>query len=198
MIIVAPIYEKYTDQNGVYVNTTSRSTEKWTQELSPFNLGPCELYEGFVAKNVENAWQFSKVYDCHIDENGDPTLEYFEWATKGWQDSYAHRYPMGKGAIPQYSFWNNHKFDYLTAKKHIYVPLYANSVVKTKAYSKLKDIVESGKNLYLLDFDAYKHREQNMTLTDVLNNPRKKMGHAFVLMMLLTNDVALEKCKIVA
>jgi len=35
-----------------------------------------------------------------------------------------------------------------------------------------------------------------MTLKDVLNNPKKKMGHAFVLMMLLTNDKeeALKEC----
>lgn len=196
MITVAPIFEKQTDPDGVYINTTSRSTEKWTTELSPFYLGPCDLYEGFVSKNMENAWQYCKVYDGHIGEDGDPTFEYFEWATKGWKNNYAQRYPMGKGAIPRYSFWNNHKFDYVTARKRIYAPLYAKSVVETDAYAKLQDIVESGKNLYLLDFDAYKHRDENMTLTDVLNNPKKKMGHAFVLMMLLTNDPALNQCKL--
>jgi hypothetical protein len=32
-----------------------------------------------------------------------------------------------------------------------------------------------------------------MSLTDVLNFPDKKMGHAFVLMMLLTQDSALKE-----
>ena len=35
-----------------------------------------------------------------------------------------------------------------------------------------------------------KNRMNN--LTEVLNNPRKKMGHAFVLKILLENDSALE------
>lgn len=195
MITVASLFEKQTDPNGVYVNTTSRSTESWSLQLSPFYLGSCELYEGFVAKNMENAWQYSKVYDCHVDDNDDPTLEYFEWANKGWNNNFAQRYPMGKGVIPKYSFWNTHKLDYISARKHIYVPLYANVVVKTDAYKRLQDVVKSGKNLYLLDFDAYKHRDKNMSLTDVLNNPDKKMGHAFVLMMMLENDVALNDCK---
>ena len=197
MITAVPIYEKPTDPNGVYVNTTSRSSESWSLQLSPFYLGPCDLYEGVIAKKMENAWQYSKVYDCHIDADGDPTTEYFEWAVKGWNSNYAQRYPMSKGAIPKYSYWNGHKLDYIAARKHIYVPLYANSVIKTDAYNKLQDIVNSGKNLYLLDFDAYRHRDKNMCLTDVLNNSDKKMGHAFVLMMLLENDIALNDCKII-
>ena len=197
MITVAPIYEKQNDPDAVYINTTSRSTVEWTTQLSPFYLGPCELYEGFVAKKMENAWQYSKVYDHHIDTNGDPTMEYFEWAYKGWNSVYAHRYPMGKGKKPQYSFWNNHKLTYVEARKRIYVPLYANAVIKTDAYKRLQDIVASGKHLYLLDFDAYKHRDKNMTMTDVLNCPDKKMGHAFVLYMMLTNDIAMLECNLI-
>lgn len=196
-ITVAPIYEKQNDPNGVYINTTSRSTDEWTKQLSPFYLGPCELYEGIVAKNMENAWQFSKVYDCHVDANDDPTIQYFEWAVNGWNSNYAHRYPMGKGAKPKYSYWNGNKLDYISARKHIYVPLYAKAVLKTNAYKKLQDIVASDKHLYLLDFDAYKHREQNMTMTDVLNCPDKKMGHAFVLFMMLTEDKALHDCNLI-
>ncbi len=165
-VTVAPIYEKQNDPNGVYINTTSRSTDEWTKQLSPFYLGPCELYEGIIAKNMENAWQFSKVYDCHVDANDDPTIQYFEWAVNGWNSNYAHRYPMGKGAKPKYSYWNEHKLSYIEARKHIYVPLYAKAVLKTDAYKKLQDIIASDKHLYLLDFDAYKHREQNMTITD--------------------------------
>jgi hypothetical protein len=196
MITVAPIYEKQIDPNAIYVNTTSRSSESWSLQLSPFYLGPCDLYEGVISKNMENAWQYSKVYDCHIDSDGDPTTEYFEWAVKGWNNNYAQRYPMCKGAIPKYSFWNGHKLDYVAARKHIYVPLYAKAVLKTNAYKNLQELVKSGKDVYLLDFDAYKHREQNMTMTDVLNCPDKKMGHAFVLFMMLTEDKALHDCNL--
>lgn len=40
---------------AVIINTTSRS-KNWSRELSPFVLGPVDLYAGLIAKNVENAW----------------------------------------------------------------------------------------------------------------------------------------------
>ena len=63
------------------IDTTSRS-KSWSQGLSPFYLGPCQLYNGYVAKNVENAWQYSKVYMEHVDQDSNPTPEYFEWRNK--------------------------------------------------------------------------------------------------------------------
>jgi len=92
-------------RDALVINTTSRS-QGWSRGLSPFFAGPVDLYGGYSARNVENAWQFSKVYKQHINEEGSPTEEYFEWAKRGWSDDWAHRYPMGKGAIPQYSWWD--------------------------------------------------------------------------------------------
>ena len=34
-------------------------------------------------------------------------------------------------------------------------------------------------------------------MTDVLNSPDKKMGHAFVLYMMLTNDIAMLECNLI-
>ena len=36
------------------------------QGLSPFFLGPIPMYGGLEAKNMENAWQFSKVYTLYL------------------------------------------------------------------------------------------------------------------------------------
>ena len=44
---------------GEYINTTSKSNN-WSKGLSPFFLGPCELYDSYKALNVENAWQYNK------------------------------------------------------------------------------------------------------------------------------------------
>ncbi|MDD2731400.1 MAG: hypothetical protein PHW33_04745 [Candidatus Portnoybacteria bacterium] len=182
------IFEKKVDPNGIYINTTSSAG--WSKDLSPFVIGPCSLYNGYVSQNVENGWQFSKVYKKFVGNDGNPIDYYFEWAKNGWSDTRAHRYPMGKGAIPEYSWWNGEKLGYVEARKRIYVPLYANAVIKTDGFKKLKEIYErnDGKTLYLLDYDAYRHENLRMTLFDVLNNPKKKMGHAFVLMMLLAKD----------
>lgn len=175
--------------NSVLIYTVSRSKD-WSKGLSPFFLGPCKLYNGYIAKNVENAWQYTKVYGQHIDSNGDPTCEYFKWAQKGWADNWAHRYPMGKGAKPEYSYWDGQKLSYVEARKKIYVPIYARAVKKSKAYKTLKDIYEnSGQAVYLWDFDGYDNEKLGMSLTDVLECPTKSMGHAFVLARMLEKGI---------
>jgi hypothetical protein len=168
------------------INTTSSSG--WSSGLSPFLLGPVNLYEDFIAQNVENAWQFSKVYKRHVDEFNNPTLDYFLWAINGWADTYAHRYPMGKGAIPEYSYWDGENLDYIEARKRIYIPLYATAVVKTEAFKRLKEIYEENGQVTLFDYDGYDNESLNMTMREVVNNPNRKMGHAFVLKMLLEGD----------
>lgn len=167
-----------------YINTTSRSTN-WSKGLSPFYLGPIKLYGNYVSKNMENAWQYSKVYPEHADENQNPTQAYFDWAINGWNDSRAQRYPMGKNTVkPLYSWWNGNKLSYVDARKHIYIPLYARAVVKTNAFKKLQELNQE-QDLWLWDFDGYNHRKLGMTYEDVMNSTSMKMGHAFVLAMIL-------------
>ncbi len=172
---------------GVPINTCSRSNS-WTQGLSPFILGPVDLYDGIVAQNVENAWQFAKVYAKHVDDNGDPTEAYWEWAEAGWSDTRAHRYPMGKGAKPLYSYWDGKKLGYVEARKVIYAPLYSRAVEQSDAYQNLKQMHEQDLPLWLKDFDGYDYRKLGMTLNDVLNCETRKMGHAFVLAMMLEGN----------
>lgn len=187
--VIGPKDKDPLPNNSVLIYTVSRSKD-WSKGLSPFFLGPCKLYNGYIAKNVENAWQYTKVYGQHIDSNGDPTCEYFKWAQKGWADNWAHRYPMGKGAKPEYSYWDGQKLSYVEARKKIYVPIYARAVKKSKAYKTLKDIYEnSGQAVYLWDFDGYDNEKLGMSLTDVLECPTKSMGHAFVLARMLEKGI---------
>lgn len=197
---VISLFEKETDPNGIYVNTTSRAETDWQTDLSPFYLGPCQLYGDYVAARMENAWQYSKVYPEHAHE-GLPLQSYFDWAKEGWRNPKPVRYPMGKGKKPLFSWWNGQKFPYVEARKKIYIPLYARAVIKTKGFQVLLDTyndicsLKQG-TLYLKDYDAYRHEEKGLTLTDVVNNPNKKCGHAFVLMMLLTQDPILKECQL--
>jgi hypothetical protein len=191
-VMVLPVWQKgyrKTDDMAV-VMTTSRSKKEWERALSPFFLGPVDLYGKFKAKNVENAWQFSKVYKEHVEDD-EITKDYFKWAKAGWEDSHAHRYPMGKGVgKPLFSLWDGDRLGYVPARKRIYAPLYARAVLKTASYDRLVHLYREKRTLVLLDFDAYNHWEEKMSLEDVLNCPDKKMGHAFVLAMLLTKDDA--------
>lgn len=193
---IAWMRAKVDSEGAVIVNTCSNSTTRWERDLSPFILGPCPLYDGRVSQTMENAWQYAKVYPKFLDENGDPTEVYWEWAEEGWKNPRAVRFPMGKGAIPAFSLWEGRKLDYITARKVIYAPLYAEAVQKTEGFKHLKDLYETEKRLVLRDWDGHNHDKLGLTLTEVLNNPKRIMGHAFVLKMLLTNDPALGQLRL--
>ena len=184
-------------RDGVEVIDTTSKADDWRQDLSPFSLGPCDLYDGHVSLTMENAWQFTKVYDRHTDEDGEPTKEYWPWAEAGWRDATAHRYPMGSGAIPEYSLWDCERLGYIEARKRIYGPLYAEAVQKTEGWRHLVGLYDSCEELYLRDWDGWSMvRHQMESLSQVLNNPRRKMGHAFVLKMLLEDDPALKEMEL--
>ena len=126
--------DKQIPQGDVNINVTSQSKSDRGKTLSPFLLGPVPLYWGLTAKRVENAWQFSKVYKEYATSTRTPKGTYstdlwpshkwFKWALKGFNDTYAHRHPMGKGAKPLFSYWRGEKLDYIQARKRIYSPLY--------------------------------------------------------------------------
>ena len=170
------------------VNTTSRSPQTWSRDLSPFYLGPVDLYDSHVSQKMENGWQFSKVYCDHLEEDGRISERYWEWARKGWQSDWAHRYPMGKGTKPLFSLWDGERLDYLSARERIYLPLYVQAVVRTEAFQKLVDLAEK-KNIAIFDFDSYDLNERETTLGEAFRDPSRKFGHGFVLYGLLTGEI---------
>lgn len=178
----------YDNFKGSYINVTS-SSKIWSKELSPFYLGPIELYSNFKSLNMENAWQYSKVYKCHLNDNGSLNInKYFKWALKGWNNKTAIRYPMNKGAKAEYSFFNGKKYDYISARKNIYIPLYAKSVVKTDAFKRLNEMYNKNNNLVLFDFDGYEI--SCLSIAQVINNEYRSMPHAFILKMLLEKNIS--------
>ena len=57
------------------------------------------------------------------------------------------------------------------------------------SFNKLKELVSQGQHIALFDYDGYYHYGQGMSLDDVIYNSRRKMGHSFVLLGMLTNDL---------
>ncbi len=184
MIYVIGMRDKV-PEGALVINTTSRD-KQYGSLFSPFFLGPVKLWDGTLAKNVENAWQFSKVYSEH-DNNGKPNKKWFEWSRKGFDDKWAHRYPAGKNRKPLYS-WNGKQLDYISARKELYIPFYAETI-KNSAQIKMLQSLSELTDIYLRDFDGYNHRELNMTWDEVIDNPNKKMGHAFVIAMMVENYI---------
>jgi len=167
------------------IDTTSRSAAHWSKGLSPFVLGPIELYGSHTARIFENAWQFAKLYPEHADTNGQPTNAYWIWAQNGWNSTTAFRYPAGRGRKPLCSVWNGKRLQYIEARKQIYIPLYQHAVKPTTAYQILERLYLEQGQLTLFDFDGYDHRQLGMSFKDVINCPTRICGHAFVLAIML-------------
>ncbi|KKN16511.1 hypothetical protein LCGC14_0975220 [marine sediment metagenome] len=144
-------FAKDIPRDAIVIDTTSSSGT--FRGLSPFVLSAPP------AKRFENLWQFSKVYKGQVAADGLPTPSWFEWRARGWEDPRAHRYPMGKGAVPEYAYWEGKKLDYITARREIYIPQYANNVRETDSFAALQDVffesISTDRELILLDYDAY-------------------------------------------
>lgn len=188
-IWVLPFWDKDRPKKDyVEINATTKSNT-WSRGLSPMLVGMIFSDNG-IAKNMENFWQYAKVYKHHVDQDGNPTQEYFDWKNKGYNKDWADRYPAGKGSIPLYTWYCGEKLNYIEARKELYLKYYKEAVIKTEAFKKLKEVWQdckkNNKDLILLDFDAYNHRILNYTWDQILHDETRKMGHAFVLAKILS------------
>ena len=143
------------------VITASRSDD-WSRGLSPFYVGPVDLYGNYRSINVENAWQYSKVYEYYLEEDGSVGERYFKWAQDGWNSMRAQRYPMGKGAKPLFLFWPNEQqqvYKCLIFSQSLFTsPCNSQAVHKNFCQeirlTKKRCMHEAGETLYLWDFDG--------------------------------------------
>jgi len=192
--------------------------------------------------NMENAWQYSKVYanvpvsvqrrsrydqtviwshpaEQHvIDDNSSNNGiqdKYWLWRWKGFSVKEPVRYPVGYDHRHKclYSLWfdTNCKYykmyDYIEARKNIYLPLYLQSVIKEPKFQQLKKRLVQGQNLLILEVDGphqesltyYKNKYQvdnnfitNSTivanehnLNIMLHDPKHPFGHGYCLAVAL-------------
>lgn len=193
--------------------TSTNSDDVMSCGLSPFFLGPVECYDGLISQTFERAWQCAKVYPWMADADGNPDDRYYDWrdemwAKRGFSNKIEIRFPAGKENVRKclYAWWKVdgefRKLRYVAARKAIYIPLYARAVVKTEAYRRLVELRDAGKNLMLIDFDGYNPYHPHYgfgsddavrTYNDVIHCPLLKMGHAFVLAMLLEGVIKIDE-----
>lgn len=172
---------------GTEIDVTSNSGRY--ASLSPFVLDSRK----YLARRFENLWQFSKVYPDQVDDNGEPSMDWFKWRAKGFASDRAIRYPRGKGATPLYSYWNGEHLGYIQARKQIYAPVYAELAGWTLGYGHLEWLRDNTNlDIVLRDYDAYDHIAMGKSFREVINDPDRKCGHGFVLAMMLTGE--LEEC----
>ena len=173
------------------INSTSKSKEEWSRQFSPFYLGPVEVTPmgPCVSQNMENAWQYSKRY------KGQSIDEWAAWADIGFSQTKAVRFPMGRGAKPMFSYWQGEELSYIAARFKIYGPLYEWCILNHAydSFLRLKKLVDDGTKIAIFDYDGYFYQGEDMSLDDVIYNPKRKMGHSFILMGMLQNDRFWEK-----
>ncbi|KAL9647411.1 hypothetical protein ABK040_006774 [Willaertia magna] len=163
--------------------------------LSPMLLGPLTYeYESegtFKITNLENMWQFSKVFPGEEDEKtGQPNTDFFKRRKEGWKDKKPHRH-VKKGVKPLYAWWKGEKLSYFEARKNIYCKYYAMKIVETEAYKKLVEMLKDGYNIQILGYDGYDYLKEGKTLKDCFSDPRP-FGHELVLCCLLTGHLVWE------
>ena len=116
------------------------------------------------AKNLENFWQFSKVFPSEIrrdsaNPNGDIILDaFFEERKKAFEDDEPHRHKR-KDEKPVFSYWidkfgKEHRLSYVESRQ-VYCYYYTKSVLVDPEFLKLKDLIQKGYNLNIVGYDAY-------------------------------------------
>lgn len=172
-------------ENAIRLDVTSNSPDAIGRSLSPFNLGPVNLYDGYWSHNIENAYQFSKIYpQFAFDDKPGPS--YFEWAVKGWNTKAATKYPFGPWEHGLYHWWKGKKLSRLEAQNQIFIPLYKEAVLKTESFQILKELYKTAEqDIYLVDYEGFNHRMLDMDWNQVINHPGWPVGQGFVLCMLL-------------
>jgi hypothetical protein len=184
-MIYAVSFKHTIPDDVISMDVTSRSAT-WSRSFSPFNLGPVDLYDGHWARNIENAFQFSRVYAEYSTVDELPAAHYWEWAKSGWENPKPIKYPLGAWNKHLYHWWDGKKLTNLEAQNQIFLPLYKSAVTKTSAYQRLKEMYETSKqDIFLIDFEGYDHRYLERSWDQVINNPDRPVGQAFALCMLL-------------
>ena len=142
----------------------------FARDVSPFYVGPVVSSDGLIAQIFEHYWQASKVFPCHIDDNGNIKEEYWKWREDWFNktkvtDKAASRRPHSllgyKDRDCLFSVYYNNgvweRLSYVEARKKIYIVDYAKYVVNTEAYKWLKELYDKGNKIALIDFDGYNY-----------------------------------------
>lgn len=142
-------------------------------------LGPYELKDD-QGRIMENIHQFSKCYrrvpktiqyysrwdktviwdhpaEQHYSNN-QILQAYWNWREKGMNNPYYVRYPVGFHNMHNCLFamkdGSTEKLDYISARKQIYIPVYCELVKKQEKFFELKNRLENGENLLIIEVDG--------------------------------------------
>ena len=142
----------------------------FSQDLSPFFIGPVMSSDGVEAKVFEIFWQFGKVYPCH-DNHGKPNEAFFSWRNSFYaldkcsKDLMRHackdlHYKHEDARYFAYFDYENNTYvplNYVEAIKKVYFVEYAKLVYSTPSFQFLKSLVDANQKIALIDFDGFNY-----------------------------------------
>lgn len=167
--------------------------------LSPKAIGPVDHKQpGLpIALNLENFHQGNKVFRDEIDQNGNPTKDFYDTRIAMYQDPIPHRHKdnaktsSGNKNIPIFSVWitpdgKENRIDYFTSRQ-FYCTFYERATLNNPDYQDLMKKLEDGYSLRICGFDAYPIPAKS-SIEDCYKDISLPFGHELVLYTMLTED----------
>ena len=152
--------------------------------LSPMYLGPVVHGQEGIPNfsNLENFWQFSKMYS-------DQTKESFERRRLEYSNAQPTRHNR-KGEKPVGWVWNGKLLSYLDARKY-YCCFYEELCRKEEEYKTLCEMVEEGSNLNIVGYDGrsldkYEGESLKDKIYSCYRGDNAPFGHELCLVAMLT------------
>jgi hypothetical protein len=184
--------------NTTLINATSMQKKNsiFRRDFSP--MSPVEGgYKGFYC--FENWWQGNKVFPIHVDDVNKRN-EFVQW----WRNlnEGKRRHPTVRGK-PAYAIYDDGIMrGYIDARKNIYVKQYYDLMISTEAFKKCKEMVDSGKNVAVYDFDGPRDRLGKKVclevtldmLKDKVNDEKFPFGHGYVIAAALKGYAPSDYC----
>lgn len=158
-----------------------------------YQYAECSCFEAY--------WQYcGKIYQCDV-KNGIIQKTFFERRGKGLSMNLDNSKPRelrrtfkkSTHGVPILSYYNGEFMDWVKSRVKVYCPLYSELVLKTNAYSKLKDKLMNGTNIQLLDPDfGLRHGYDIGDITEEklkeqLKSTQRPFCHSMVLACTLLN-----------
>ena len=171
-------------ENLLVINATSAQAKNHVDRLTfspmtPINGG----YKGFW--NFESYWQSGKVWEG-IDHKK---------TVKWWKSQKVPRRRLlnSKGLKVLHAKFNGIKYDYVSSRKNVYVLEYYRLIKQRSRLLELRNLVKSGKNIVVYDFDGPRDKLGNpiclkvdrKMLTKKINDTQYPFGHGYIVAGLL-------------
>ena len=132
--------------------------------------------------NLENYFQYNKVYEKEVDSNGKIKKEFYEMRIKGYKDDKPHRRKYTKQDKCLYSLWKDKKYNYIESR-YFYCHYYEMLAKKEDDYKHLVKLINKGYNIMICGYDAYEMNENNVKESYL--SVDKPFGHERVLYTML-------------